>query len=198
MTLASLVLSGLSFVAVVLIGARSIKLNERSTRAAESSIAESARATEATKQAAVAAEQSSISSERAANATTKSAQTIERMAAMVRADVVLRRIEAVMDTLIEMRELFNIQKALWSSNAAEVETMTSPSVLARLALQRRLEIRLVAIKDVFDNTTNTATLATTSTWDSERLEGAIEEAKQAAAEVADQIKELQLLPPALS
>ena len=185
MALASLILSALSLIAVVFIGVRSIRLGERSTKAAEESSAGAERSTQSTARAADAAEQSLASSERAADATLQSVKAAERMTAMVRDDIVLRRIEAVLDTLVEMRELFNRQYA--ETGPGFAETMQSPTVLARLALQRKLEVRLVAVAELFDPTTNTATLATTSTWDSSRLEAAITEAKERAAKVATRL-----------
>lgn len=182
MALASLILSTLSLIAVVIIGVRSIRLGERSTQAAEHSVAEAARSTEATARAAAAAEQSLMTSERVADATLKSTQAAERMAAMVKDDIVLRRIEAVLDTLVEMKDLFHRQYAETGPEFAE--TMQSPTVLARAALQRKLEVRLVAVAELFDATTTTATLATTSTWDAWRLESAIKEAKERATTVA--------------
>lgn len=171
MALASLLLSALSFIAVVIIGVRSIRLGERSTKAAEHSSAEAERSTQSTA--------------RAADATLQSVRAAEHMTAMVRDDIVLRRIEAVLDTLVEMRELLNRQSAETTPGAGE--TTRSPTFLARLALQRKLEVRLVAVNDLFDAKTDVATLATTSTWDSHRLEAAVNEAKVRAAEVASRL-----------
>lgn len=150
-------LSGASLVAVVIIGWRSIVLGGRAARSAE---------------------QSARSSESAGAATERSAAATERAAVLAASDARYRRAEALLDVVLEMRDLFNRQNAIHGSVGSGWNlTNGSPEQLARLALMRSLEGRFVPFETELDSTSNTRILSTTSLWMSGQLEGAIEEIK---------------------
>lgn len=171
MNLAALIVSSLSFIAVVIIGYSSIKLGERSAKASE----ESAKASEV---AAKATEESAISSSRAAEATERSVVASERAAALAAQDARLRRIEAVLDVVLNMREVFNEQIAQQQpGHPPFTPGMHDPEALARLALMRKLEARIVPFGDRFNSATPSHLLTTSYLWSTIHLEGSIEELK---------------------
>lgn len=178
--LASLIISSLSLIAVVIIGYRSIRLGERSTKASE----DSAKASEV---AAKATEESAISSSRAAEATERSVVASERAAALASQDAQIRRIEAVLDVVLNMREIFNeqITQHQQPGHPAFTPGMHDPEALARLALMRKLEARIVPFGDRFNNTTPTHLLTTSYLWSTIHLEGSIDEMKMFLKETAN-------------
>ena len=108
MNVSSTVLSGLSLVAVIIIGWLSIRLGERAAKVAE----ESTRA-----------------SERAAGATERSVVASERAALLASQDAKIRRIEALLDVVLEMRQLGDVKSLPWtrwvSSGFPDFETLES-------------------------------------------------------------------------
>lgn len=157
---------------VIIIGWRSIRLGARSAKASE----DSARASEV---AAEASEDSAISSSRAAEATERSVVASERAAALAAQDARVRRIEAVLDVVLAMRELFNEQIALQEpGHPPPTPGPRSSEALARLALMRRLEVRLVPFGDVFNLTAPTQILTASYLWSTTHLEGSIDELKK--------------------
>lgn len=172
MNLAALVVSSLSLLAVVLVGWRSISLGERSAKASE----DSAKASEV---AAKATERSTQASVRAAEATERSVAASERAAALAATDARVRRIESVLDTVLAMREVFNEQNAAHESEVPPwTPSLHAPEALARLALCRKLEGRLVPFTDELDASTSVRTLTTTQNWNSGLLEFAISEVSE--------------------
>lgn len=167
-----MILSSLSLVVVIVVGWRSITLGARSAKASE----ESARASEA---AAKATEKSTQASVRAAEATERSVAASERAAALAAQDARVRRIESVLDTVLEMRELFNEQQAVHKNDGTPwTPGWGSPEALARLALCRRLEGRLVLFADELGARTSVRTLTTIENWGSGDLEMAITEVQE--------------------
>jgi hypothetical protein len=208
MNLASLILSSLSLVAVIIIiGWRSVSLGERSAKASEQSAqssevaaratmdsaAASERAAVATERSVVAAEraaaatQQSVSvSERAADATERSVAVSERMVALASLDAQYRRVEAVLDVVLEMRQVFNEQEYAHEGEVPPwVPAMHSPETLERLALGRKLEGRLVPLEEVLDARTNVRTLLGAHFWGSGTLESAITEVKELLKRTTD-------------
>jgi len=169
-------LSGLSLVAVVIIGSKTLRLGQRSTEASERSAQASVEAAAATHRSVEASERAAIASEEAAHATERSVFASERAAVLAAQDARVRRLEAVMDVLLQMRALFNEQHSL---NPADwVPGINSPEALARLALQRALEARLVPFEDDLPLGVNVRTVPTTWLWSSTLLEQAIAEIKE--------------------
>ena len=114
------VLSGLSLAAVVVIGWRSIQLGARSAAAAEKSA-----------QASVDAAEASVN---AAEATMRSVTASEHAAFLASQDARLRRLEAVLDVILEMRELFNEQMVAHEMDVPPwVPPRHSPEELGRIA-----------------------------------------------------------------
>lgn len=140
--------SGLSLIAVVVIGWRSVRLGARAAHAAE----DSARAS--------------------ATAATEAARTAD----LTTQDARLRRIEAVLDVVLEMREAFNDQMAA-HRDSPWVPPRHSPEELERSALCRKLEGRLVPFEHELDARRSVRSLALTYNWGSGALEDAIEELK---------------------
>lgn len=174
-----MIISGLSFIAVVIIGYRSIKLGQRSTKASEDSAKASEKAAKGT-------EESAISSSRAAEATERSVVASERAAALAAQDARVRRIEAVLDVVLGMRVVFNEMNALQQpGHPPPTPDLHSPEHLERLALIRRLEVRLVPFDNKFDETTPTRILTRSYLWSSTHLEGSIDELKKFLKEVAE-------------
>ena len=179
MNLAALIVSSLSLIAVIIIGYRSIRLGERSTKASE----DSAKASET---AAKATEESSIASSRAAEATERSVVASERAAALAAQDAQIRRIEAVLDVVLNMRQIFNEQQAQQQpGHPPPTPGMHEPEALARLALMRRLEARIVPFGERFNSMTPTHLLTTSYLWSTIHLEGSIDELKKFLKETAE-------------
>jgi hypothetical protein len=162
-------LSGLSLVAVVVFGTITVRFNKRATAATEGSLLVTQkvgeaqeRTTEATEKVALATEQSVAASELAA-----------RLAAQ---DARVRRAEALLDVLLQMRELFNEQMATHESGW--MPEHSSPEALAQLALRRKLEARLVPFDAESARLKETNSFALSGNiWTNSILETAIEEAK---------------------
>jgi hypothetical protein len=168
-TLAALVLSGLSLLAVLLIGWRTVKSGEQSALA-------SVEAAEASKRAAEATEASVASSLRAAEATERTVAATERTAALVASSTRERRLGGVIDNLVRIRTLFNDQAAhLQDVGAVEAG---SREALARLSLCRELEGRLAPLGREFGPASHVRALVA-NIWDSATLEAAIQEAVKA-------------------
>ena len=177
--LAALIVSSLSLIAVVIIGYRSIKLGERSAKASE----ESAKASEG---AAKASKDSAISSSRAAEATERSVVASERAAVLAAQDAQVRRLEAVLDVVLNMRQIFNEQQFIRQpGHPPPTPEIHSPEALARLALIRKLEARLVPFDEKFDTTTPTRILTNSYLWSTIHLEGSIDELKKFLKETAN-------------
>jgi hypothetical protein len=172
MNVASLVLSAASLIAVVLIGLRSISLGRDAADSA-------ARSADASEKAASATQSSAEASGRAAEATERSVSASERAAAIAAQDARVRRIEAVLDTVIEMRDLFSAQYIVHEHDGQPwTPAYHSPEAIERLALKRRLDARLVPFDEEFDSSTNVRTLTYTENWGNTILEGAITEVKK--------------------
>ncbi len=173
MNLASLIISCLSLITVVIIGWRSISLGERAARASEDSA-------QASQTAAKATEGSLIASRSAAAATERSVVAAERAAALAAQDARLRRLEAALEVILEMREVFNDQEMPHLHDGAPwTPARYSPEELQRFACSRQLEGRLVPFEDIFDARTSARTLTTTTNWSNGLLENAIAELKDA-------------------
>ena len=152
MNLASFLVSLAALLAVVVIGVRALGQGERSAR----------------------------SSEQSAAASVRSAVASERAARIAEGDALLRRLEGLMDVVLQMRELFNDQVSV--HDTMWVPGYGAPETLARTALMRLLEGRLVLFPERFGAQSSVAVLTTTHLWSSTYLEGAIEEIKAALRE----------------
>ena len=159
MELAAIVLSGLSFVAVVLIGGRQLRLGREQLRLARKSTS--------------ASQQSAAAAERAAEASV-------RAAAKAETDGVVRRLEAVLEVVIEMRALWNDQILGVGASGSNLVS-GSPEILARLRLMRQLESRLVVVEqfaDRMEKTENLVHIFADAGCGNARLEEAIDETKK--------------------
>ena len=145
-------LSGLSLLAVVIVGCKTLDLGRRSTEASE---------------------KSATASVQAARATERSVVASERAARLAEQDAEVRRIESLLDVVLEMRELFNEQIAVIQL----FPRRGSPEALARLALCRRFEVRLVPFENKVKPDSNLYSLSIQSSWTSDNLERAITELK---------------------
>jgi hypothetical protein len=174
MNLASLIVSSLSLVVVTLIGVRSVKTGERSALASEKSAAASESASNSASRAADA-------TQIATDATLRSALASETSAALANQDARIRRLESVLEVVLEMRELFNDQVLAKGESATDWgEPIHSPNALARLALSRKLEGRIVLFEKEFDQTSVVWRLSHDSLfgWRSNIFEEAIESIKE--------------------
>lgn len=171
--------SGLSLVAVVVIGAYSIRLGRRSTTASESSA-------RASKESAEATLQSVRASEEAAKATLQSVRASEEVARLAAQDALVRRLEAALETVIKMRHVFNVQNE--SPQRADAMPAcrgeTPAEHLERLALSRELEARMVTVEIRFGQDRYLSKLAQSQTWTSNELELAITKLKDWIKEAA--------------
>ncbi len=155
------IFSVLSLMAVIAIGYKTLQLGQRSAKASEASA-------EASIQAAQATERSVIASEKAA-----------RLAAH---DAQVRRIMSVLDVVLEMRELFNeqvspiVNKPVGPISRQTVQ-LTSPEKLSRLALSRKLKVRLVPFENKVQESSPLRSLVEGLFWNTNDLEGAITELK---------------------
>jgi hypothetical protein len=158
MNLASLIVASISLLAVTVIGIRSVRTGERSASASE----QSARASESSSQS---SERAADATERATAASVRAALASEDTAAIASQDAKIRRTESLLEVVLEMRELFNYQVAVQKLKATPWdEAIDSPNALARLALSRRLEGRLVLFEDIFDQNSPTWRLAVDSIY----------------------------------
>jgi hypothetical protein len=167
----ALIVSCLSLVAVVVIGWRTILVGARAAKASEDSASASERSAKAS-------EESAAASSLAAAATERSVAASERAAALAEQDAIYRRLEALLDVVLAMRELFNEQHASQVLGSPWVPAYNSPEALARLALMRKLEGRLVPFDERFDSNSACRILTTSYLWSSTHLEQAIEALKQ--------------------
>ena len=170
MTVAALVLSGLSLLAVLLIGWRTVKSGEQSARA-------SVDAAEASRRAAEATEASVAASVRAAQAT-------ETTAALVTSTTRERRLGGVIENLVRIRALFDEQA---DAHCRDAPTWTPPTgskeALARVSLCRELEGRLAPLAQEFGPGSHVLALVAQQTWDRTMVEAALQEAVSAIESV---------------
>jgi hypothetical protein len=164
-------LAGLSLVAVVIIGWLTLQLGRRSTDASERSATAAIQAAEATERSVGASEQSAEASLQAAQATERSVAASEAAARLAAQDARMRRVEAVLDVVLEMRALFNDQ--VKEAEGPWVPAYGSTEALARLALSRRLEARLVPFEEEIQQGSDLSMLTTTFNWSSTNLESTI-------------------------
>ena len=163
MELAALVLSGLSFVAVILIGGRQLRLGREQLRLARKSTS--------------ASQQSAAASGRAAEASVRAAAKAEQ-------DAVVRRLEAVLEVVIEMRALWNDQ-TFGAGPSGSNFVSGSPEILARLRLMRQLESRLVVVEQFVADMVKTEKLVhifADAGCGTSQLDGAIFETKKVLRE----------------
>jgi hypothetical protein len=137
-----------------------------------------------------ASEKSAEASVAAAEAIERSVAASEQAAGLAAQDARVRRMEAVLDTLLEMRQLFSEQ---WAAHEDEVPEWKlhhhSPEHLARLDLNRKLQARLVPFDYELDPTNPTTSVPAlarmpTENWGSQTLE-------QAVSEVSDLLRNRQ-------
>jgi hypothetical protein len=150
-----------------------VKVGERSAIASEKSATASESASNSASQAADATQV-------ATQATLRSALASETTAALANRDARIRRLESVLEVVLEMRELFNDQVIARGETATDWgETVHSPNALARLALSRKLEGRIVLFEKEFVQTSSVWQLAHDSLfgWRSNIFEEAIESIK---------------------
>ncbi len=112
-------------------------------------------------------------SAQAAHATKRSVLASEKAARLAEQDAIVRRIYSVLDVVLEM-QLFNDQVVMSELNPRS----GSPEALARLALCRRLEVRLVPFKDKIEPGSDLYVLANGINWFSDTLERAITDLKR--------------------
>lgn len=85
-----------------------------------------------------------VASERAAEGTERSVQASKRAASLAAQDARYRRAEALLDAVLEMRELLNSQNVAHKDEAlVRQPRQSSDEMLQRVALRRKLEGRLV-------------------------------------------------------
>lgn len=156
--LAALGLSALSLIAVILIGRRQLRLGAEQLRLARTSTR--------------ASQESAAASARAGAAAVQAAAKVEQ-------DAVVRRLEAVLEVVIEMRALWN--KQTFSAGATGSGLVRgSPESLARLRLTRQLESRLVVVEEFSAQMAKTEQLVNIFAvgCGNTQLEGAVFETKQ--------------------
>ena len=148
----SIALSGVSLLVVAGLGWWNIRLGKRTTKASEDS----------------------------AQATERAVKASERAATLAEQVAKLRRVAGVMDVVLEMREIFN-EQIVANSQEPWVPAYSSLETVARTALMRKLEGRLVFFEHELDSTTSVRTLTTTYNWSTTILD-------QAVTEVTDLLK----------
>lgn len=166
-------LSGLSLVAVVVIGCLTIRLGRRSIELTERSVRSAEQAAKATEQSAAASDRAAEASVQAAQATERSVVASETAARLAAQDARVRRIEAALDVVLEMRALFNDQVKAHEAEGPWAPAYGSAEALARLALSRRLEARLVPFETEIQLGPDPSMLTTTFNWSSNNLEATI-------------------------
>jgi hypothetical protein len=187
------VLSGLSLIAVVLIGLWTLKQAKRSVDLAKRSVDLASESNEASKMlvdlAAATAKESAEASGRlielaasnvdaalrSAEASARAAEASIRSAAVAESDATRRRLEAVLDVVVEMRALFNEQTAA-GITGSDLVSGSVPS-LERLRLMRAMEARLVSVEEFADRLKATTLLGQNYNYGTTQLEGAINELK---------------------
>jgi hypothetical protein len=135
---ASTIISIVSLLVVAILGLWNIYLGKRTTKAAE----ESARATK------------------------ESVKATELATALAQQDARLRRVEGILDVLLEIRDTWNKQHADHRNEPGWVPALDSPEQLARLDLCRKLDGRLLFFGDEIDSNTAVRTLARDRIWTS--------------------------------
>ena len=147
----SLAVSVASLVIVMVIGRKTIRIGEEAVKAERESL-ESAE---------------------------RSREVAEASVRQATADAEGRRVERLLDVLIDMRETFNRQEASTGGlGLIDIRTWPpSPQEQERLALCRRLEARLPPIEEYFDDKSMVRYLSRSTSWTSAQLETAILEAK---------------------
>lgn len=154
MGLASFLVELAALAAVVVIGALTLRQGERAAKAAETAAAAAAR----------------------------SATASEAAARVAASDARIRRLEGLMDVVLQMRELLNLQ--IVGVRGAYIPPTGSPEALARIALRRTLEGRLAVFGDRFEDPSNVVSLSRGYLWTTNELEGAINDLKAALTEEA--------------
>lgn len=175
MTLAALVLSGLSLIAVLLIGWRTVRSGEQSAQA-------SVDAANASKRAADATEASVAASLRAAETTERTVAATESTASLVASSTRERRLGGVIDNLARIRALFNEQNDRFREVPSWIPGDGSAEALARLSLCRELDGRLAPFGNEFGDGSPVRAVVT-QTWETGTLEAAIQEAVKAIKSV---------------
>jgi hypothetical protein len=150
----SLGVSVVSLAVVIVIGRKTIRVGQDSVKVGQDSVEIAKRSVQVSESAREAAE-------------TASRRDV--------ADSKMRRLEAMLDVILDMRQVFNA----WNRISGDREpAYNSPDAHGRLALCRTLEGRLVPLEDDFDEQTMTRYLARSSgAWTSGQLETAILEVK---------------------
>ncbi len=121
----------------------------------------------------MASERSAEASVQAAQATEHSVAASEAAARLAAQDARIRRIEAALDVVLEMRALFNDQVKAHEAEGPWGPAHGSTEALARLALSRRLKARLVPFEEDIQLGSDPYTLTTTFNWSSTKLESTI-------------------------
>ena len=121
-------------------------------------------------------ERSATAAERSATASVKAAEATQR-------SVTASRIDAALEVVLAMREMFNVQKrangylAGLPYETGWVPAVGTPEATDRTALCHRLEARLVLLEDQLGSNSNAWALTTTYLWNSTQLDRAVDEAK---------------------
>ncbi len=120
---------------------------------------------------------------RTTKASEDSVKASRRAVALAEQDAKLRRVAGVLDVVLEMREMFNEQEVAHKQYGRPPSTPVSgsPETVARTALNRKLQGRLVLFEHELDSTKKVRTLTTSFNWESAHLE-------QAIIEVTDLLK----------
>jgi hypothetical protein len=96
----------------------------------------------------------------------------------------MRRVEGLLDVLIEMRDVYNEQTSLpLRLKEGWQPSYNSPEWLARHALSRKLEVRLVLFAEL-DNNSRTSYISRNESWSAADFETAIVESKMLLAEAS--------------
>lgn len=157
---ASLGVSAASLVAVVLIGWRTIVVTHRAAQATEASLAVSERAAAAT--------------ERSTEASQQAVQAATYANALMRHDARVRRIEAVLDVLVEMRRVWNEDHFRWQGKV-NLRSGTEEN-RRRINLCVQLEARLSLLDP--SELPKARGIGREVNWESGTLEDAIDEAHE--------------------
>lgn len=159
--------------AVVIIGWLTLRLGRRSTEASERSAAAAIRSAQATERSVASSEQAAEASRQAAQATERSVAASEAAARLAALDARLRRVEAALDVVVDMRALFNDQMKAHEAEQPWVPAYGSSEALDRLSLCRRLEVRLVPLEEEIEQGSDPYVLTNTFNWSNENLESTI-------------------------
>jgi hypothetical protein len=160
-------LSGASLIAVVGIGWRTLKATNEATEVTR-------RAGRATERSANATELAEKAARESLEATRQSVQATRRLATATERGESLRRLERVLDVVIEMRQTFNQIYGLGDPDLVD----SQPQAFAKLALSRKLQAAMVLVEDAFTEGTAVYGLGPQQQpWSSTLMEQAILEVK---------------------